>query len=49
MTDIITTSDLTIPDSSKLATGNVRRKYNTKKKKKSSDYKVSNNKYKAGV
>ena len=51
MTDIITTSDLTVPDNSKLSTGNTRRKYATKKKKKkkSLDYKLSNNKYKAGV
>ena len=33
---------------SKISTGNIRRKYATKKKK-SSGYKLSNNKYKAGV
>ncbi len=45
---IITTNDLTIKDKSSLPTGNVRRKY-SKKKKKSKGFKLSKNKYKAGV
>ena len=50
MADIITTSNLTVPDNSKLDTGDTRRRYGKKKKKKkSSVYKLSNNKYKAGV
>ena len=51
MADIITTSNLTVPDISKLATGDTRRRYNAKKKKKKKSlaYKLSNNKYKAGV
>tara|TARA_R100000008_G_C3557477_1_gene154062 strand:- start:536 stop:688 length:153 start_codon:yes stop_codon:yes gene_type:complete len=50
MSDIITTSDLGVKDNSKLSTGNTRRKYNTKKKKKKKlSFKMANNKYKAGV
>ena len=49
MADIITTSNLTVPDNSKLSTGDTRRKYNKKKKKKVKGFKVSKNKYIAGV
>ena len=48
MADIITTSNLTVPDNSKLSTGDTRRKYN-KKKKKVKGFKISKNKYIAGV
>ena len=50
MSDIITTSALGVNDNSDLSTGNTRRKYNTKKKKKNNlGFKIANNKYKAGV
>ena len=49
MADIVTTSDLTVPDNSSLKTGDTRRKYSVKKKKKKKGYKVANNKYKPGV
>ena len=48
MADILTTSDLTVPDDSSLKTGDTRRKYSVKKKKKKFKYKTANNKYKAG-
>ena len=49
MADIVTTSDLTVPDNSSLKTGDVRRSYSIKKRKKKKGYKLANNKYKAGV
>ena len=49
MADIVTTSDLTVPDDSSLKTGDTRRKYAIKKKKKKKSFKLANNKYKAGV
>ena len=49
MADIVTTSDLTVPDNSSLKTGDTRRKYSVKNKKKKKSFKVANNKYKAGV
>ena len=49
MSDIVTTSDLTVPDNSKLKTGDARRKHSIKNKKKKKVFKEANNKYKAGV
>ena len=49
MADIVTTSDLTVPDDRSLKTGDTRRKYSVKKKKKKKGFKLANNKYKAGV
>ena len=48
MSDIVTTSDLTVPDNSSLSTGDLRRNYGKKKKKKKG-FKLAKNKYKAGV
>ena len=49
MADIITTSDLSTSDNSKLSTGDIRRRYNKKKKKKVKGFRISKNKYIAGV
>ena len=49
MADIVSTSDLTVPDNSSLSTGDLRRNYNVKKKKKKKGFKLAKNKYKAGV
>ena len=48
MPKIFTTNDLTIPDTSDLKTGDARRQYNQKKKKKKGSYPMANNKYVEG-
>ena len=48
MAEVFTTNDLTVPDDSKLDTGDTRRKYNKKKKKKG-EYPLSKNQYKEGI
>tara|TARA_Y100000310_G_C20494668_1_gene720939 strand:- start:695 stop:844 length:150 start_codon:yes stop_codon:yes gene_type:complete len=48
MAKIFTTDDLTVPDDSELDTGDARREYNTKKKKKKKGYPLANNKYVEG-
>ena len=48
MAEIFTTNDLTVPDKSELETGDARRQYNKKKKKKKGEYPLANNKYKEG-
>ena len=46
MPKVFTTNDLTVPDNSDLKTGDARRQYNKKKKKKG--YPQANNKYVEG-
>ena len=45
MAEVFTTNDLTVPDDSKLDTGDTRRKYKKKKKK---GYPTAHNKYAEG-
>ena len=47
MAKVFTTNDLTVPDTSDLKTGDARRQYNQKKKKKKG-YPLANNKYVEG-
>ena len=47
MAIVFTTNDLTVPDTSDLKTGDARRQYNQKKKKKKG-YPLANNTYKEG-
>jgi hypothetical protein len=48
MAKVFSTSDLSVPDNSDLKTGDTRRQYNKKKKKKKGDYPLANNKYEEG-
>ena len=48
MSKVFTTNDLTVPDTSDLKTGDARREYNQKKKKKQGTYPMANNKYVEG-
>jgi hypothetical protein len=47
MAEVFTTNDLTVPDDSELKTGDAKRQYNKKKKKKG-EYPLANNTYKEG-
>ena len=47
MSKVFTTNDLTVPDTSDLKTGDARRQYNKKKRKKKG-YPQANNKYVEG-
>jgi hypothetical protein len=49
MSKVFTTNDLTVPDTSDLKTGDTRREYDQKKKKKKKgSYPMANNKYVEG-